>query len=165
MDMTATIDTHYRYCPQRRGASDRSALPTLGTAHSGIEVRFDPWFGGRWHDGGVEDETAHGEDGGRRRLRRRRRSVGSPADMPDHPPTTEREFVEPPTERKRPTEMDKAERGLRGLVGAGPSQLPITAAMRARDASRPSAEELAAADELPLVRRNYIPPDEPKTSK
>jgi hypothetical protein len=85
--------------------------------------------------------------------------------MPGHPPATEKEFVEQPTERKRSTDMDKAERGLRGLVGAGPSQLPITAALRARDASRPTAEEMAAADDLPLVRRNYVPPDDPKTSK
>lgn len=88
--------------------------------------------------------------------------------MPDHPPTdkgAEKDRVEPPTERRRPTDMDKAERGLRGLVGAGPSQLSAAAAMRARDAARPSAEDLAAADDLPLVRRNYVPPDDPKSGK
>jgi hypothetical protein len=70
-----------------------------------------------------------------------------------------------PAERKRPTEMDKAERGLRGLVGAGPSQLSTSAAMRARDAAHPTDTDLAAAEELPLVRRNYVPPDEPKSGK
>jgi len=55
-----------------------------------------------------------------------------------------------------------AERGLRGLVGAGPTQVDVTAAMRARDASRPSAEELATAEaELVVVRRNWQPRDWP----
>lgn len=53
-----------------------------------------------------------------------------------------------------------AERGLRGLVGAGPTQVEVTAAMRARDASRPSAADLAAAEEeLVVVRRNWQPRD------
>ena len=54
---------------------------------------------------------------------------------------------------------DRAERGLRGLVGAGPTQLGVSAAMRARDASRPTAEDLAAAErDLVIVRRNYTAP-------
>ena len=52
-----------------------------------------------------------------------------------------------------------SERGLRGLVGSGPTQVGVQAAMRARDASRPTEEELAAADaELVIVRRNWQPP-------
>ncbi|HEX3816546.1 MAG TPA: hypothetical protein VHX59_27200 [Mycobacteriales bacterium] len=58
----------------------------------------------------------------------------------------------------RDSRQDRAERGLRGLIGAGPSQLPISAATRARDAARPTEQDLAAADELPIVRRNYVPP-------
>jgi len=85
--------------------------------------------------------------------------------MPDHPTDNAAEKAESAAERRRPTEMDKAERGLRGLVGAGPSQLTISAAMRARDAARPTPDELAAADELPLVRRNYVPPDDSKSGK
>lgn len=53
------------------------------------------------------------------------------------------------------------ERGLRGLVGGGSSQVNVAAAMRARDASRPSDEHLATAEaELPIVRRGWIPRDE-----
>jgi len=54
-----------------------------------------------------------------------------------------------------------AERGLRGLVGGGSSQVNVAAAMRARDASRPSDEHLAAAAaDLPIVRRGWVPRDE-----
>jgi hypothetical protein len=53
------------------------------------------------------------------------------------------------------------ERGLRGLVGAGPSQVGVRAAMRARDAARPTAEDLAEAErDVVVVRRNYTPPDQ-----
>lgn len=49
--------------------------------------------------------------------------------------------------------------GLRGLVGAGPTQLSTGAAMRARDASRPTDEDIAAAEaELVIVRRHWTPP-------
>lgn len=58
----------------------------------------------------------------------------------------------------RAKSVEKLERGLRGLVGAGPSQLDVAAAMRARDAARPTDEDLAAAAELPIVRRHYVPP-------
>lgn len=53
------------------------------------------------------------------------------------------------------------ERGLRGLVGGGSSQVNVAAAMRARDASRPSDDQLAAAEaDLPIVRRGWVPRDE-----
>jgi hypothetical protein len=56
----------------------------------------------------------------------------------------------------------EAERGLRGLIGAGPSQLGWVEAMRARDAGRPTAQDLADAErELEIVRRNYVPPGGP----
>jgi hypothetical protein len=52
----------------------------------------------------------------------------------------------------------EAERGLRGLVGSGSSQVSVGAAMRARDAARPTDEHLADADEnLVIVRRNWQP--------
>jgi hypothetical protein len=52
-----------------------------------------------------------------------------------------------------------AERGLRGIVGAGPSQVGVPGAMRARDAARPTAEDLARAErDLAIVRRHYVPP-------
>ena len=52
----------------------------------------------------------------------------------------------------------EAERGLRGLVGSGSSQVSVGAAMRARDAARPTDEHLADADaNLVIVRRNWQP--------
>lgn len=53
------------------------------------------------------------------------------------------------------------ERGLRGLIGSGASQVSVTAAMRARDAARPTETDLAeAAERLVLVRRNWVPREE-----
>jgi hypothetical protein len=60
---------------------------------------------------------------------------------------------------RKPRRTDP-ERGLRGIVGAGPSQVGLSAAMRARDAARPTAEDLAAAErDLTVIRRHYVPPD------
>jgi len=51
-----------------------------------------------------------------------------------------------------------AERGLRGLVGGGSSQISPTAAMRARDAARPRPEDLDRAEsDLTIVRRHWSP--------
>lgn len=59
----------------------------------------------------------------------------------------------------------EAERGLRGLVGGGASQVSVAAAMRARDAARPSDEELAAAEaNLIIIRRGWTPPPGPTRS-
>jgi hypothetical protein len=52
----------------------------------------------------------------------------------------------------------EAERGLRGLVGSGSSQVSVGAALRARDAARPTDAQLADADQnLTIVRRNWLP--------
>lgn len=69
--------------------------------------------------------------------------------------------VSEPTHRRRGPGRpeDRGERALRGLVGAGPTQLSTMRAARARDVARPSAEELtAAAASLVVVRRGYRPP-------
>ena len=59
----------------------------------------------------------------------------------------------------RPARSEPVERGLREIVGAGPSQLGPVRAMRARDANRPTDAELAEAEqEVELVRRNWKPP-------
>lgn len=51
-----------------------------------------------------------------------------------------------------------SERGLRGLVGGGASQVSVIAAMRARDAARPTEDDLAAAErDLAIVRRGWVP--------
>ena len=61
----------------------------------------------------------------------------------------------------RPGDDREAERGLRGLVGSGSSQVSVTAALRARDAARPTEQDLADAEErLVIVRRNWLPREE-----
>jgi hypothetical protein len=46
-------------------------------------------------------------------------------------------------------------------VGAGPSQLGESRALRGRDVNRPTAEELAEAErDLVIARRNWQPPAE-----
>ncbi|MGC9671035.1 hypothetical protein ACNTMW_31370 [Planosporangium sp. 12N6] len=58
----------------------------------------------------------------------------------------------------RSTAEDQTERGLRGLVGGGSSQVSVAAALRARDAARPTDADLAAAEaELVIVRRGWVP--------
>jgi hypothetical protein len=55
------------------------------------------------------------------------------------------------------------ERGLRGLIGGGSSQVRVPAALRARDATRPSAAHVAAAEAgLMIVRRGWTPPASPR---
>lgn len=62
----------------------------------------------------------------------------------------------PPTADER-----DGERGLRGLVGSGSSQVSLGAALRARDAARPTDADLAeAAERLVLIRRNWVPREE-----
>jgi hypothetical protein len=64
--------------------------------------------------------------------------------------------VNPPAEG----EPSANERGLRGLVGPGSSQVSPAAALRARDAARPRPEDLARAEsELTIIRRNWSPRD------
>jgi hypothetical protein len=61
---------------------------------------------------------------------------------------------------ERPADDHEVERGLRGLIGPGASQVSVTAAMRARDAARPTEEDLARAEEtLHIVRRGWQPRD------
>ncbi|WBB79604.1 hypothetical protein O7606_26250 [Micromonospora sp. WMMD882] len=64
--------------------------------------------------------------------------------------------------RGGPEERDSGgDRGLRGLVGSGTSQVSVTAALRARDASQPTGADLAEAEtRLVLVRRNWVPREE-----
>jgi hypothetical protein len=85
---------------------------------------------------------------------RRRRRVRT-----SHTPTPVEEPAEPPAVEK-PRRPDDAERGLRGLVGSGSSQVSVGAAMRARDAARPTDEHDAEADKLPVIRRNWTPREE-----
>jgi hypothetical protein len=86
-------------------------------------------------------------EGSARRRRTRHREGAAPESAAPKPPGK--------------AERD-AERGLRGLVGAGPSQVGVGGALRARDASRPTDDDLAAAErDVVIVRRHYVPSDAP----
>ena len=113
----------------------------------------------------------------RRRERRRDRTAQAPAEPAAETPadstahtaaeaTTETaaeseaetaaagEAPDPAPRRKSRSRRTDADRSLRGIVGAGSSQVGVVGAMRARDAARPTAEDLAAAErDLVIVRR------------
>jgi hypothetical protein len=78
----------------------------------------------------------------------------------------ELESSEPRGRRPGPS-ADEGERGLRGLVGSGSSQVSVTAALRARDAARPTDEDLAEAEaRVVIVRRNWVPREDlPRTGR
>ncbi|HLY33753.1 MAG TPA: hypothetical protein VKQ07_04415 [Jatrophihabitantaceae bacterium] len=67
-----------------------------------------------------------------------------------------------PDSRRRPrpaAKGERADRGLRDLVGAGPSQLGVDGALRGRDVNRPTDDDLADAErEVVIVRRHWTPP-------
>ncbi len=90
------------------------------------------------------------------RRRRRVRSADdapSPADLAALTSAVRDPDTEPVLEDR------EAERGLRGLVGSGSSQVGVSAAMRARDATRPTDADLAAsAANLIIIRRGWTPP-------
>jgi len=68
--------------------------------------------------------------------------------------------VREPFDSHTPGPTDDHERGLRGLIGGGSSQVSVAAAMRARDASRPSEADIANAEQtLPIVHRGWVPRD------
>jgi hypothetical protein len=96
--------------------------------------------------------------------RRRRRLRQHPAPEPVastaevHDPAAAEEQPPPRPRRAPPGDDRETERGLRGLVGSGSSQVGTGSAMRARDASRPTARDEAEAEErLVVVRRNWVP--------
>ncbi|MCN0155076.1 hypothetical protein [Salinispora arenicola] len=96
-------------------------------------------------------------------VERRRRRHRQPADRASASPspaaaTAAGEHGGDGPARGRRDGPEESERGLRGLVGSGSSQVSVTAAMRARDAGRPTAQDLADAEaRVVLVRRNWIP--------
>jgi hypothetical protein len=92
---------------------------------------------------------------------RRRRRLRTPS-PPAQPPTPIAPVSPPPAPEPAEVKVgrpggDESERGLRGLVGSGSSQVSVGAAMRARDAARPTEEQLAEAETLAVVRRNWMP--------
>ena len=53
---------------------------------------------------------------------------------------------------------DTHDRGLRDLIGGGPSQLGVSRAARGRDVNRPTDDDIATAEaDLVIVRRNWRP--------
>lgn len=107
-------------------------------------------------DGGGATPDAAGDDG-----------PGDEAEPQVWPPRSAPD-VRPPAPPERATVVRRvkkvrkgdAERGLRGIVGAGPSQVTGLSAMRARDAAKPTAADLAAAErDVVVVHRHYVPPD------
>ncbi|MGC5020636.1 hypothetical protein [Micromonospora sp. DT47] len=96
-----------------------------------------------------------------RRRRRLRHQPDGPAGNDDGPTAATAEVhdgMPAPRARRGGSGADEGERGLRGLVGSGSSQVGISAALRARDAARPTDEDLAEAEaRLVIVRRNWVP--------
>ncbi|MFG2108287.1 hypothetical protein FXF50_21850 [Micromonospora sp. AP08] len=117
-------------------------------------------------------------DAERRRRRLRHHGDGGPPDadgpsastaavhddVAPRPPRGGARRAEPESEprgRRPGPPADEGERGLRGLVGSGSSQVSVTAALRARDAARPTEEDLAEAEaRVVIVRRNWVPREE-----
>ncbi|MFE9691245.1 hypothetical protein [Micromonospora sp. NPDC005806] len=106
-------------------------------------------------------------DAERRRRRLRHHGDGETPDGESPTATTSAVDDEPPRGRRPGPAAEEGERGLRGLVGSGSSQVSVTAALRARDAARPSDEDLAEAEaRVVIVRRNWVPRDElPRTGR
>ena len=99
-------------------------------------------------------------DGTSARRRRRSRAPHTPAEAVGEAATPT------PPKRARAARDGRAagstatERGLRDLIGGGPSQLGVEGALRGRDLNRPTEQDLARAEEqLVIVRRNWKPLD------
>ena len=86
-------------------------------------------------------------------------SMTSAAEDPIRPASPARPpRVRPTSGAGAPGDDREAERGLRGLVGSGSSQVSVGAALRARDAARPTDAQLAEAEaNLVIVHRNWMP--------
>jgi hypothetical protein len=135
-------------------------LPRVGRSRN-RSIRASSWAAWSRCKAGAAEPSS-----GRRRRRRpprggaRRAGAAGSAQPP-------REDPQPPAppgsggkRRKRTaTAKGDAERSLRDLVGAGPSQVGVGGAMRARDVNRPTEQDLAEAErELVIVRRHWKPP-------
>jgi hypothetical protein len=91
--------------------------------------------------------------------RRRRRRSSKRADAPSAVPRTDEVVAASPPRRAERKRAEPGERGLRDLVGAGPSQLGVSGALRGRDVNRPTDEDLAEAERtIVIVRRGWKPP-------
>ncbi|MEH0826085.1 MULTISPECIES: hypothetical protein [unclassified Micromonospora] len=100
----------------------------------------------------------------RRRLRHQPDGAAGTGDGPAAATAEVHDGTPPPRARRG---AEESERGLRGLVGSGSSQVGVGAALRARDAARPTDEDLADAEaRLVIVRRNWVPREDlPRSSR
>lgn len=105
-------------------------------------------------------------DAERRRRRLRHQDGGGAPDGDGTSAITSGVHDEPTRVRRGGQPVEEGERGLRGLVGSGSSQVSVTAALRARDAARPTDADLAEAEaRVVIVRRNWVPREElPRTT-
>ncbi|MFJ6200021.1 hypothetical protein [Micromonospora sp. NPDC092111] len=103
----------------------------------------------------------------RRRLRHQSDPVAGAGDVPTAATAEVHDGAPAPRARRGGAGGDDGERGLRGLVGSGSSQVGVSAALRARDAARPTDADLAEAGErLVIVRRNWVPREDlPRTGR
>ena len=112
-------------------------------------------------------ERPNDERAGRLRKRPRRRApeaspmpVAPPADSPPPAPQAPTGQAGPGFPAARDRRVDQNERALRGLVTTRGTQVPWSAATRAREVGAPTADDLARAEEeVVVVRRNYTPPE------
>jgi len=82
----------------------------------------------------------------------------TPQQGPQQGPQSRSEPASTPRKHGRRAGGEGADRGLRDLVGAGPSRLGVSGALRGRDVDRPTEEDLAEAErDLRIVRRHWTP--------
>jgi hypothetical protein len=98
------------------------------------------------------------------RRRRRVRSDADPGTTPPVPSPADLAALTSPVHDVDPAIEDReVERGLRGLVGGGSSQVSVAAALRARDATRPTDADIATSEaDLIIIRRGWTPPPTPR---
>ncbi len=110
------------------------------------------------------DNSSTASGGGTRRARRRRRPGTSPPAASPEPQSDATDTAGGPSARRggrraRGEATSGTDRGLRDLVGAGPSQLGVSGALRGRDVDRPSDDDLAEAErDVVIIRRHWRPP-------
>jgi hypothetical protein len=79
------------------------------------------------------------------------------------PPLTDSGAERRPRRRRPPDGAAGGERSTRDLIGAGPSQVGVSGALRARDVDRPSDADLAEAEaQVVLIHRNWTPDAKPE---
>ena len=91
---------------------------------------------------------------------RRRRRVHRDDDLEPTAVTADADDLAPVLPELPDADTAPGERGLRGRVGGGSSQVKPVAAMRARDAARARDSDLERSQrELTVVRRHWSPRD------